>query len=318
MGWIDLEPNKKVESNRRNAKKSSGPINTEKTRLNATKHGILSGGGVIEEIDGENSRELFDDMANQMWEQLAPAGFMEEDLVYQMIESKWRRRRLRRLEFNLIQVQVNKRIDRWLRRRLDDGSLLQVVANHRYKEGMDSPDLDALRDITDGLKGMVDALESGTLLTGLPNLSNVMMFAEDYHEVKVKEVLVDSSPNRFENPLGLIRFDATEVQQVIDAVCEADEIDEVAFRGGFLAYMKELYEFSLKEQNREIENYNRLLVLSSMPDDANFAKLSRYDTSLFNQGMKLFHELQRLQAARLGAKPSLPIAVDLTLGSEFS
>jgi len=104
---------KKLLANRRNAEHSTGPINTETTRLNATKHGILSGGGVIEEIDGENATDLFEELITEMWCAMAPVGFLEEDLVYQLVEVKWRRRRLRNWEANLIRIQVDDVRDRW-------------------------------------------------------------------------------------------------------------------------------------------------------------------------------------------------------------
>lgn len=56
------------------------------------------------------------------------------------------------------------------------------------------------------------------------------------------------------------------------------------------------------------------MALVSLPDDASFAKLVRYDALLFNQYFKLFHELQRVQAIRKGEKPSLPVAVDVNVG----
>ena len=72
---------KKIQVNRSNAELSTGPQNTDKTRLNATKHGILSGGGVIEEIDGEDAQNYFDELVAEMWQATAPIGFLEEDLV---------------------------------------------------------------------------------------------------------------------------------------------------------------------------------------------------------------------------------------------
>ena len=72
---------KKIQANRSNSELSTGPKNTDKTRLNAAKHGILSGGGVIEEIDGEDAQNYFDELVAEMWQATAPIGFLEEDLV---------------------------------------------------------------------------------------------------------------------------------------------------------------------------------------------------------------------------------------------
>ena len=63
---------KKLAANRNNAQLSTGPKDTSTTRLNATRHGILSDGGVIETVDGENAKELFEELETQMCQALAP------------------------------------------------------------------------------------------------------------------------------------------------------------------------------------------------------------------------------------------------------
>jgi hypothetical protein len=139
---------KKLEANRRNSELSTGPNNTDKTKLNATKHGILSGGGVIDEVDGEDARELFDVLKAEMWHGMVPIGFVEEDLVYRMVETRWRQRRLRNWEANLIQIQVDDVKDRWenpsKKRRLPESvternhtSTAHLGAYELYKESAD-------------------------------------------------------------------------------------------------------------------------------------------------------------------------------------
>jgi hypothetical protein len=80
-GEITMEYTKKIEANRRNAQLSTGPKNTDGTRWNAARHGVLSGGGVIEVIDGADARELHEELRTRLWEGLSPVGFVEEDLV---------------------------------------------------------------------------------------------------------------------------------------------------------------------------------------------------------------------------------------------
>ena len=43
-------------------------------------------------------------------------------------------------------------------------------------------------------------------------------------------------------------------------------------------------------------------------------KILRYETTIERQIYRALHELQRLQAARKGARPLAPIAVDVDLG----
>jgi hypothetical protein len=67
-----------------------------------------------------------------------------------------------------------------------------------------------------------------------------------------------------------------------------------------------------------MRTYEQAVIMAGIPDDVNFAKFSRYDTTLFNQGMKLLHELQRIQSTRLGAHPALPIALDIDVVGDGS
>lgn len=48
----------------------------------------------------------------------------------------------------------------------------------------------------------------------------------------------------------------------------------------------------------------------------NFGKFTRYETSIERGIFKALHELQRIQAARLGEKPPLPIAIDVDVSNE--
>ncbi len=55
---------KKVASNRINAQKSSGPTNTNSTRFNATKHGLLAV-GITELDDAEGYRTILSDLIRE-------------------------------------------------------------------------------------------------------------------------------------------------------------------------------------------------------------------------------------------------------------
>jgi len=104
---------KKILANRQNLETSMGPDNTDNTRLDATKHWILSGWGVIEKINGKNTRELFEELNSDMWQAMDSIGFVEEKLVYQLVELTWRRRRLRNWEAKLVRMHVEDVKVRW-------------------------------------------------------------------------------------------------------------------------------------------------------------------------------------------------------------
>ncbi len=92
-----MPSDKKTESNRRNALKSTGPKTPEgkaTVRLNAVKHGLLSQDVLLPGEDEATLREL----AELLRDELQPIGELESLLVDRIIASHWRLRRLGRVE----------------------------------------------------------------------------------------------------------------------------------------------------------------------------------------------------------------------------
>lgn len=96
---------KKVESNRKNAIKSTGPT-TQKgkdvVKWNALKHGLLAQEIVIEKGDGKEDNAEFIKLFSQLHEDLQPVGVLEEMLVERIAISYWRLRRVIRCEIGEI------------------------------------------------------------------------------------------------------------------------------------------------------------------------------------------------------------------------
>src|SRR5579862_4351470 len=87
---------KMVESNRRNALRSTGPRSARgksASRLNAVKHGILSGMVVVRGLRIQERAEEYDGMRKRIFECLAPEGAVEELLVERIVMAQWRLRR---------------------------------------------------------------------------------------------------------------------------------------------------------------------------------------------------------------------------------
>lgn len=93
---------KKIEANRRNALKSTGPRTTEgkaNVRLNALKHGLLSQEVLLPGEDGEALRELGESLRTE----LQPIGELENLLVDRIIAAFWRLQRLGRVEVGIFE-----------------------------------------------------------------------------------------------------------------------------------------------------------------------------------------------------------------------
>jgi hypothetical protein len=85
----------KASANRRNAKNSTGPKNTSSTRLNATKHGLLSD-GITELDDADGYRDTLRRLGEAYFDELE--AFLVECIALSMV----RLRRTRRLEAELV------------------------------------------------------------------------------------------------------------------------------------------------------------------------------------------------------------------------
>ena len=91
---------KKIEANRRNARKSTGPRTPEgkaAVRLNAMKHGLLSQEVPLPEEDADALRELDEGLRAE----LQPVGVLENMIVDRIIALFWRLRRSGRVEVGI-------------------------------------------------------------------------------------------------------------------------------------------------------------------------------------------------------------------------
>ncbi len=98
---------KKIEANRSNALRSTGPKSPEgkgKVRWNALKHGLLSSEVVIPVGEGKERRGKLARLLAHLREDLRPQGTLEEMLVEKIAVGYWRLRRLLRCETGEIRV----------------------------------------------------------------------------------------------------------------------------------------------------------------------------------------------------------------------
>jgi len=100
---------KRIEANRRNALRSTGPRTAEGKRTashNAIKHGLLAREVVIKAGDGEENLQEFDELLERLWEDYCPVGVVEEMLVQKIATCWWRLARVLRAENGRLHVQV--------------------------------------------------------------------------------------------------------------------------------------------------------------------------------------------------------------------
>jgi len=89
----------KIETNRENAQKSTGPKDTSLTRLNALKHGILSKEALMV---GEDKKVL-EELGRRLRLELSPQSELENIFVDRIVSSSWRLKRAIGVERSYIQ-----------------------------------------------------------------------------------------------------------------------------------------------------------------------------------------------------------------------
>ena len=98
------------ETSRLNGAKSNGPVTQEgkaKSCQNAMKHG-LSGGPVV--LPNESQQE-FDELWAGFVRKFRPADSIERDLIHEIVCSRWRLRRLERMEAAIMAQAVRRQIE---------------------------------------------------------------------------------------------------------------------------------------------------------------------------------------------------------------
>ena len=123
---------KKIEANRQNAKKSTGPKDTAVIRYNALKHGLLSKEVLI---DGESKKTL-EELGRRLRYELAPATEMENVLVDRIVSSVWRLKRAIGIESQYIEAEFDScKEDSWNGTERSDAQAWHRVVAGEFRGG---------------------------------------------------------------------------------------------------------------------------------------------------------------------------------------
>lgn len=159
----------KVEANRRNAKKSTGPKTQEGkflVRFNAVKHGILASEAVIRAGEGAEDAEAFANILQGLKEDFEPQSTLEELLLEKAAVIMWRWRRVLRYELGAIRAKADEAVEAWRKERWE-----------KYQE--------ALRD-----KELYPALNAGKIIEPWEHTEDLEAEASEAEEF-VKAVFCD-------------------------------------------------------------------------------------------------------------------------------
>lgn len=135
-----------IEANRQNAMVSTGPRTMEGkaiTAKNAIKHGIFARELVISDGDGKENREEYDQLIQQLVDDLNPEGQMEVLLVEKIAVNYWRLKRLVRYETGGIRGHLDNFRESEVERYYDDNSdFMSMGSKKKYRPAMEYYDYD--------------------------------------------------------------------------------------------------------------------------------------------------------------------------------
>jgi hypothetical protein len=337
----------RIEANRRNALRSTGPTTPggkARSSKNALRHGVYS---FLPVVPGMEWNEDWEIHRTGILKSLAPEGTLEEALAERVALCLWRLNRVHRYETAITSVGLE-RIEEQLRLQPPSGGM-SFPGLEPDEDNLDTlqPE-EALGKLLKELKEKRDTVEmwAGThrLLEQLPELPDDAPVSGD-DAYGVFEDLLAALPEEEEGA------DNEDLDFLISVGIPEDEVDDAYGWDGWTAGMvrkglaelahsgrvapEKLLAKALKKR-RDIQDQNtdevqkleatikvlrrrlkakedRLMRERMLPDANTLQKITRYEAHLSRQLLQALHELQRLQAARSGYSVPLPAAVDVVV-----
>ena len=280
-----------------------------------------------------------------MCKNLAPAGVLEGSLVEDLINIIWRKRRVIAHESALIgQKAANAQRD-WEQRNQVSVDLERLLSSLRRSE----PEIPDFKEL--GIDFDSPGETAHQLLQGIGSILSNGLAAPPVSEVSpfvVAVLLVRQAKRAVEESMGsesdlrdpalqnavmeLVQewgisvrsiigpsldpsFPAEGIEMLIAVTCQREEISRDAFWDELDRLVEDKLERACSNLNEVALEAQREIELASLPDEAELAKIQRYEAHLSRQHDRALHELQRLQVARLTKCPAAPAAIDVNLDS---
>jgi hypothetical protein len=319
----------KIQANRRNALRSTGPKTARGKRnaaRNAIKHELLAREVVITAGDGKENPEEFQTLVGSLLENYEPVGPVEELLVQTIATCWWRKARALRAENGAIRKPLdNLRVDREFRH--SDRCNFDMVSLDRcnaekwfdnHKQGYQEMDqyaalqeaqitmrghpsgLAMLRTILNRAKSEV--ADKGYLSNSLRfRICNAFFLWDRSFAVEIK-----LSPGPAEGGKG---GSAKEIVSTADQQADKKRTSLIARIDDQLKKICRLEELANEREKLELDAAARSL---SLPPADKADTVLRYETHLDRQLQRAMDQLERLQLRRNGQK--VPPPLDISLG----
>jgi len=288
-----------LQANWQNAQESTGPATPEGkavAKMNALKHCILAREVVIRGEHIKESAKEFHAILARFWQELAPAGPVEEMLVERLVVCYWRLRRVLIAESGAIRLSVD--TGSW-QRLIAECNELTRMKQHTfiYKES-------DFRQSALGIQYLLGKLEEIREW-----VDEVGELTEDIFQ-RVIEVFGDEDDG-VARVLGIYRLVLQDNPEGLepDALKAKHKQLVLTFLDEQRERLKQLHEVLGEQEGQEQANRS---AASFLPSKETVEKLLRYETTIERQLYRALNQLERLQRQRKGEVIPPPIAVDVS------
>lgn len=319
---------RKLQANRRNALRSTGPRTERGKRTvsrNATKHGFLAREVVITAGDGEESLEEFHALVENLWNFYEPAGVVEEALVQTIAASLWRKARVIRAENGEIRTRLDTlRVGRALRNsnkanlelalsEMGRGLSLYSSENQTDKKVSTRDRWSAMQVAQSNLRGHHESLAylNALLMNAKSEITSDGYISEQsckkivsafcFWDALFTLMCVDNCPAEG-------KIDGASPAQSGNKQTEGKRADVVAAIDSQLEMLSGFERYALKRENLEVDAEARSF---SLPSADATDKLLRYEAHLDRQLYRAMDQLERLQRQRRGETVPPPLNINL-------
>ena len=271
---------KKIEANRRNAQRSTGPRSLEgkaRVALNGVRHGLFCQSAVVPLVDGREGTAAFAALLDRLHRELGPVGVVEESLVGLIGLALWRLRRLFRVERATVLGQIEAMKER-------------------------DPLSDRLSRQIHTLDQVARLIEHDCALTD----GAYALLVEAFGQPRLREIPTEDAVLLVEEKGSATSYFTLGLRAISDQLAEAEPSERLAVLLSLIARERSRLvaaQASLrKEERRQAEIHAGTLGLPKQEAE----RLSRYEVTLSRELRRNLHELSRLQQERKGATATMP------------
>ncbi len=289
---------KQIAANRRNAVKSTGPRTAQGravSKMNALKHGILSKQVLVKGLHLQEDDKELEALHRRFWEELQPAGPLEEMLVDQIVTAQWRLRRALTAESGEIALSVDR--------------------GHRKRSRGIEPVLQWMkwRTFGDPLHAMGESSIGNSIIRSW--LGELRKTVEE--EGVLTESAVQKLAARFGGGTNSLADKLEEFRRRLEA--EPDRMEPEG-RGRqraqtltFLDRQIHGFQFALERCAEEEEHEDDARQAAAvLPSAETLEKILRYETKLERQIFRAMAQLERMQRMRRGETIPAPLSVEMS------